>query len=363
MSSTEKLPLVSIGLPVYNGAKLVKRAVDSLLSQDYPNFELIISDDASSDETPEICRAYAHEDKRVAFYQLDRNRGEAWNSNRVFELAKGKYFMLVSQDDLRAPQFISKCVARLEANENAVLCHTYTAAFHGEPENTSALITHDTMEGLHRPEERFVEALRTLPATAIDGVMRADLLRARASLFENYISSDVVLTHELSLYGEFLQVPEVLSWRSGRYMRPSPQQDYTSLTGKMTMPRFHLPFLVVLRMHARSIHRSPLPLSLKVYLWNALFYHNLRMIFAKAIFRSALAIVGTRCPAGIIRYAARIIENPNIQPVKPIEELPQQLQPAWLLLNHRNLEKAERLKKVILSKLLRYKEEEDKSKA
>ncbi len=353
MASTEKLPLVSIGLPVYNGGKVIKRAVDSLLAQDYPNFELIISDDASSDETPEICREYAQRDKRVVFYKADCNRGAVWNYNRVCELAKGKYFMWIDQDDLRAPQFISKCVECLEDNENAVLCHTHTATFLGEPDNITVLIVNDTMEGLHNPEERFVEALKTLPATALEGVIRTDILRTKTNLFENYINSDIILTHELTLYGEFLQVPEVLSWRSGRYMRPSPQEDYANLTREKTMPRTHFPFIVELRMHARSIQRSPLPLSSKVFLWNALLYHTLRIVFVKSMFRSVLTLMGSRCPIGIIRYAARIIDNPNIRPVKSIEELPPQLQPAWLLLNHRNLEKAERLQKEILFKLLR----------
>ncbi len=357
MASTEKLPLVSIGLPVYNGDKVIKRAVDSILAQDYPNFEFIISDDASTDETPEICREYAQRDKRVVFYQGDKNRGEIWNSNRVFNLARGKYFTLFSQDDLRAPQFISKCVERLENNENAVSCSTYSAVFLGDPENVLAIITQDTMEGIHRPWERFVEALKTLPASTIHGVFRTDMLRRlRTNLFENYISSDIVRIQELTLYGEFLQVPEVLSWISAMYMRPSPQEEYITLVRGKSAPRFYFPFVVVLQMNARSIQRSPLPILLKGLLWSALLHHTLTVVFAKVLFRSAVSLMGGRCPMCIIRYATRIIDNPNIRLVKPIEELNPQLQPTWLLFNHRSLEKAEGLQKEIVSKLLKQKE-------
>src|SRR5450759_3059115 len=118
------LPLVSIGLPVYNAERYLSRALDSLLAQDYPNVELIVSDNASVDGTEEICRSYAQRDARVHYDRADRNMGAIWNFNRVFELASGEYFMWTAHDDLRDRRYVSACVAALRARPDAVLCCT-----------------------------------------------------------------------------------------------------------------------------------------------------------------------------------------------------------------------------------------------
>src|SRR6185436_16671018 len=82
-------PLVSIGLAVYNGARNVERALDTLLAQEFTDFELIVSDDASTDATPSICQRYAARDPRIRFVRAEQNRGAAWNFNRLVELARG----------------------------------------------------------------------------------------------------------------------------------------------------------------------------------------------------------------------------------------------------------------------------------
>lgn len=92
-------PLVSIGMPVYNGEKYIRQALDSLLAQDYTNFELIISDNASTDKTQEICHEYAMRDSRIRYYRNQQNMGIVWNFNRVFELSTGEYFMWAADDD------------------------------------------------------------------------------------------------------------------------------------------------------------------------------------------------------------------------------------------------------------------------
>ena len=81
---TDNKPLVSIGMPVYNSEQHIRQALDSVLAQDYEHFELIISDNASTDRTREVCLEYAARDKRIRYYQNERNMGIAWNQNRVF---------------------------------------------------------------------------------------------------------------------------------------------------------------------------------------------------------------------------------------------------------------------------------------
>src|SRR2546426_6424374 len=117
---------VSIGLPVFNCDPLLRQAVDSLLTQTYSDFELVISDNASTDGTEAICREYAAKDHRVRYYRGERNRGAVWNWNRVFELSGGEYFKWAAHDDLCAPDYVERCVEVLDRDPSVVLCYAET---------------------------------------------------------------------------------------------------------------------------------------------------------------------------------------------------------------------------------------------
>src|SRR3954471_8256298 len=103
-------PLLSIGLSVYNGEPFIREALDSLLSQTFRDFELIVSDNASTDGTSEICEAYAARDSRVRYYRNEKNMGAGWNTRRVFSLARGQYFKWAACDDICAPEFLERCI-------------------------------------------------------------------------------------------------------------------------------------------------------------------------------------------------------------------------------------------------------------
>lgn len=114
-------PLVSIGMPVYNGERFIRQALDSLLAQDYENFELIISDNASADGTQEICLEYAARDKRIRYYRNESNLVALANFNRVLGLAQGSYFMWAAHDDVWEPSYISTLSRNLISASEAVL--------------------------------------------------------------------------------------------------------------------------------------------------------------------------------------------------------------------------------------------------
>ena len=103
-------PLVSVGLPVYNGASRIRLVLDGLLDSTYENLEIIISDNASTDDTESICREFASRDSRIRYFRNDTNRGMDWNGMRTLELSVGKYFMPASHHDERDRTYISKCV-------------------------------------------------------------------------------------------------------------------------------------------------------------------------------------------------------------------------------------------------------------
>jgi len=119
-------PLVSVGLYVYNGERFLEEALDSILNQTFTDFELIISDNASTDRTGEIAEGYAKRDDRIRYYRSEKNMGGGWNMRRVYELATGKYFKWAAADDLLEPDFLRRCVEILESDPGCVVAQAST---------------------------------------------------------------------------------------------------------------------------------------------------------------------------------------------------------------------------------------------
>jgi glycosyltransferase involved in cell wall biosynthesis len=203
-------PLVSIGMPLYNSAQYVREALEALLAQDYPNFELVISDNASTDATEDICREYAARDERIRYVRADINMGAVWNFRRVFELARGEYFMWAAFDDLRAPQYLSRCVEALEAHPQAVMCCTDIQIIDedGEPVQEADFPLGIRMSG-REVWQRVSAISRSLYWYDFYGLMRRSVLAA-TRLPRLGWGFDVILMMEMGLRGEVLLVPEKL---------------------------------------------------------------------------------------------------------------------------------------------------------
>jgi glycosyltransferase involved in cell wall biosynthesis len=118
-----KNPYVSIGLPVYNGENFLHEAITSILAQTFQDFELIISDNASTDKTEEICRAFTDQDERIKYSRNRENIGVEKNFYRVFALSSGKYFKWAAHDDLCHPDFLQSCIDVLDRDFTTVLCY------------------------------------------------------------------------------------------------------------------------------------------------------------------------------------------------------------------------------------------------
>lgn len=252
-------PLVSIGTPVYNGSRYISETIDSILSQTFRNFELVISDNGSTDDTEELCRRYAALDRRIRYLRQDRNRGAAWNYNEVFRLSVGRYFKWAAADDLLRPEMIERCVAVLEREEDVAVCFPRTLIIdeHGQPQGE----IEDLLELLSaRPEERFRQSFRRIrECNAVFGVIRADMLR-RTSLIGSFISADMHLLSELSLYGRFRRLPELLFLRrdhpraSSRQRSSAGQMEFykPELRHKRTLPTWR-----ALGEDVKAVWRSP----------------------------------------------------------------------------------------------------------
>lgn len=208
-------PLVSIGIPVYNGEAFLQGALVSILTQSYENLEVVISDNASTDGTMDICEACASADKRVRYYRQPTNRGAAWNYNFTFQQSKGPYFKWAAHDDLLAQNFISRALSVLR-DDPMVSLATCTALI---MDDAGKICAKDPEPPLHLehgdPVRRFRDAVYGHHyCLFVFGLIPRHYL-VKTSLIGPYASSDLVLLGQLALMGKIIKLsnPEFL-WRS-----------------------------------------------------------------------------------------------------------------------------------------------------
>jgi|GEM_PF-199969 len=203
-------PSVSIGMPVYNGEIYIRQALNSLLAQDYPNFELIISDNASTDQTQEICQEYAANYPQIRYFRNGENLGSSKNFNRVFELAIGEYFMWAAHDDLWHPSYISKCVAKLQEHPQAVMCCSEVAFIDEEGNINPDWHHYRNRETLGMEvSERVFTLVNKLTWIEVYSLIRSSALKQTNKMRSSY-GADVILELELFILGELVKIPEVL---------------------------------------------------------------------------------------------------------------------------------------------------------
>jgi len=213
----ERLAEISIGLPVFNGERYLAGALDSLLQQDFEDFELILCDNASTDSTEEICRTYAAREKRIRYHRNDSNIGATGNYNRVFALTRGKFFKWASHDDECHPSLLRRCLETFQqAPESAVLVFS-KAEIIDEVGQVKYLSPDKISSSSPRPVKRLSKVLfRSSYAHSLWGLIKSDALR-RTRLM-GCIEADHVLLGELALLGELIEIPEPL-YRMRRHQR------------------------------------------------------------------------------------------------------------------------------------------------
>jgi glycosyltransferase involved in cell wall biosynthesis len=204
-------PPLTIGLPVYNGQNYVSESLDSLLAQTYTDFELIISDNASTDGTEEICRAYAVRDSRVRYLRQPVNIGAAPNHNYLVQTARGKLFKWTSHDDLYAPKLVERCIEALDDQPELILAHAHMG-YVDEQGKTLEDYDYRLSTDSTRASERFRSLMFTDGGDDIYGVIRTEVLH-RIAPHNSYHNAGRKLVAEMSLYGPFYQVPEIMFWR------------------------------------------------------------------------------------------------------------------------------------------------------
>jgi glycosyltransferase involved in cell wall biosynthesis len=200
-------PRVSIALPVYNGQDYLAKALESIVSQTYQDFELIISDNASTDRTAAICREFAARDMRIHYHRQPHNLGAVANFNRVHELASGEYFKWAAHDDLLEPAYLAQCIAALDADPDAILCQSVVKIV--DDQNRVLEVCHPVGPGADspRPSVRLAARLRQPRCLDVFGVIRADTMRGLV-IRGDHIGADRTFLSELALRGRFLLVDQ-----------------------------------------------------------------------------------------------------------------------------------------------------------
>ena len=220
--SAAEVPLVSVGLPVFNGEAFLEDAIRSVLSQTLGDLELILCDNASSDRTAEICCDYAAREPRVRYFRNPRNLGAAANYNLTFSHARGRYFKWLAHDDRMLPSFLAKTYRVLEERRDAVLCNTVVSYIDSGGTHLGLYDSKLAGADSYSPSARFAwMVLRSHTCVDFFGLIRREALR-NSLLHGTFHGADRALLAQLALRGRMVQLPApllVIREHPNRYTR------------------------------------------------------------------------------------------------------------------------------------------------
>lgn len=248
-----------------NGERYLAQALDSLLGQDYPNLELIVSDNSSTDGTERICRSYSQRDSRLRFHRNERDMGAISNFNLVFDLARGEYFMWAAFDDLRDPRYVSACVKALQSRPDAVLCCT-EMRFIDEDGIEMEVPKH--LMGIRPAGKTAGQRLRQVAGAEhwydFYGLARVGALRQTQRAVSTW-GFDVVVLLELCLRGPVLLVREPL-FAYRRFRAKTPEDLAQTLAGPATQAGIPVCWSCMTLELLRAVMESPHPFPTRLLL-------------------------------------------------------------------------------------------------
>jgi len=265
----DRMPRISIGVPLFNAERYLPECLESIARQSFKDFEVIISDNASTDGTRGLCEEIVRKDHRFHYHRNGENLGAAKNFNRVFELSGGEFFRWAAYDDLMGPRALEVCLAALLQNPDAVLAYPKSVII---DEHGAEIEKYDDEYALGESgsAERFKHFLRVVDRRnchPIFGLMRRQAL-ALTPLLGNYHSADKVLLAQLAMLGKFVEVPEYQfyrryhplgSIRANRRAKDLAAWFDTSKRGSAGLPRLRRAVELV-----KTIHDAPISMPARV---------------------------------------------------------------------------------------------------
>lgn len=221
-------PQISIGMPAYNAARYIGLAIEGLLAQTFGDFELIISDNTSTDATRDVVEEYKQRDGRIHYERRPTNIGANANYSHVARRARGEFFKWSSSSDWCAPTFLERCRAELLASSDAVLAVPRTRFFCDRLDTWQDYAEDiDVLDDA--PSARLSKLTTALQFNnAMNGLIRTSALQ-RTRLIEPYLHADIVLMGHLALLGKFCLLDERLLYRRMAAATATSLQDRTAV--------------------------------------------------------------------------------------------------------------------------------------
>ncbi|MEO1065186.1 MAG: glycosyltransferase [Actinomycetota bacterium] len=309
-------PRISIGLPVYNGARFLDASIRSLRAQTYGDFELIIADNASTDESPDIIADHAADDDRITVVRSAQNLGAARNFNIAYERSRGELFKWASDDDVCEPEYLARCAAALDERPDAVWCQSRIGLV--DPEQVELTVGPAVGSGMsyvvadpargesaEAPTRGDAAAHRRLQAVLLEtvgdgnwdvfGLVRRTAME-RTGLQRPHYGADKVFVAELALQGAFVEVDEPLflgrlhERASGALDTVAAQRAWIDPLGRAS---FTLPRLQLLRAHLGAVLRADLPPAERARCLRVIGAYGTQVSKWKRIVRGAVRREGT----------------------------------------------------------------------
>ncbi len=271
MNCTDR-PRVSFGIPVRNGERFLARAIESIRAQEWDDWELVVSDNASGDATPEIAEGYAAEDSRVRLLRNERDIGQVANFNHVFHVSRGEYFRWIGADDYLEPSYTRRCVEALDAYPEAVGATTLWRLVDDEGGEEFRRFEGERLSAID-PVRRFHRALWFMQADRLfhdpiySMLRRSALERTRLLPLDPW--TDRLLAVELAVLGPFVHVDEILATRRNAREAPAVRlrryhATYRREAGTKTN-RFRLaPLWTMYAVIGRHVASMELPIAVKL---------------------------------------------------------------------------------------------------
>lgn len=252
-------------MPLYNEERFAGEALQSLLAQTYPNFEILISDNASTDRTGDVCRELASRDSRIRYHRNAENIGAAMNFDKVMQLAKGRFFLWAGGHDLWDKELLARSVAVLERRPEAVVAGAECVWLDASGAKMTRRSGFSDTSGMSSVERFFTVLWGNMHP--ILGLIRTDALRRTAGV-QACMGADLLLLTELALQGDFVFVPGTCWYR--REIRP--QESYVEMMRRHRSAQYRLskgtaarlPLLTLGTRLLGVAWRSSLPVSTKL---------------------------------------------------------------------------------------------------
>lgn len=272
-------------MPVFNGANYIRDALDSLLAQSFSDFELIVCDNASEDNTREIVEAYAAHDNRIVLVKNPRNLGAAANYNLGFERGRGEYLKWCAHDDRLSPNYLEACIAALDADPGIALAYGTTLGITAKNEIVRPVGEETPSIDDPDPAVRFREAIeQSGTCFPIFGVFRRANL-ARSTLHRPYYGSDRAVLAEAAIMGKFHRVESAVFynreheqrsiniddkvqrslWQTGRKSRGAAAEHLQLARHLFEIASRHAEFVSPWRLYGYLVARSLKPYQLGRY--------------------------------------------------------------------------------------------------